>query len=126
MTPDSKKKTAAKAPAKKKVTRKTAVSTKASHAKKVTNKPSISTKKTSVKKIASKKPVSTEQSPKRKRATINTRRDTSSIRITSEERWKLIAIAAYHKAEKRGFAPGNEMQDWVEAEKEIDELLMSG
>jgi len=37
----------------------------------------------------------------------------------------MIAIAAYHKAEKRGFAPGNELQDWAEAEQEIDELLIS-
>jgi hypothetical protein len=36
---------------------------------------------------------------------------------------KVIAVAAYHKAEKRGFAPGDELQDWVEAEKEIDTLL---
>jgi hypothetical protein len=38
----------------------------------------------------------------------------------------MIAVAAYHKAENRGFAPGGELQDWAEAEKEIDELLMSG
>jgi len=38
----------------------------------------------------------------------------------------MIAIAACHKAEKRGFAPGSELQDWADAEKEIDELLMSG
>jgi hypothetical protein len=38
----------------------------------------------------------------------------------------MIAIAAYHKSEQRGFAPGGESQDWAEAEKEVDELLMSG
>jgi hypothetical protein len=38
----------------------------------------------------------------------------------------MIAIAAYHKAENRGFAPGGELQDWAEAEQEIDELLKSG
>lgn len=30
-----------------------------------------------------------------------------------------IAEAAYYMAEKRGFVPGYEMQDWLEAEKEI-------
>lgn len=30
-----------------------------------------------------------------------------------------IAEAAYYKAEKRGFAPGYEMQDWLDAEREI-------
>lgn len=32
-----------------------------------------------------------------------------------------IAKAAYYKAEKRGFAPGYEEQDWLAAEAEIDE-----
>jgi len=30
-----------------------------------------------------------------------------------------IAEAAYYRAEKRGFAPGHEVEDWLEAEKEI-------
>jgi len=51
-----------------------------------------------------------------------TKRDISLLESSPEERWKVIAVAAYHKAEKRGFAPGDELQDWVEAEKEIDTL----
>ena len=31
-----------------------------------------------------------------------------------------IAEIAYLKAEKRGFAPGHEMDDWLEAEQEFD------
>jgi hypothetical protein len=34
----------------------------------------------------------------------------------------LIAKAAYFHAEKRGFVPGNELQDWLEAEKELAEM----
>jgi hypothetical protein len=34
-----------------------------------------------------------------------------------------IAEAAYYKAERRGFAPGYEAEDWAEAEKEIDALI---
>jgi hypothetical protein len=30
-----------------------------------------------------------------------------------------IARAAYFKAERRGFEPGHELPDWVEAEEEI-------
>ncbi|MGR8933501.1 MAG: DUF2934 domain-containing protein [Gammaproteobacteria bacterium] len=30
-----------------------------------------------------------------------------------------ISEAAYYKAERRGFAPGFEEQDWLEAEQEI-------
>jgi hypothetical protein len=40
-----------------------------------------------------------------------------------EERQRWIATAAYHRAEKRGFAPGYEMQDWFDAEAEIDALI---
>ena len=31
----------------------------------------------------------------------------------------MIAEAAYYKAEKRGFSPGNDLLDWLEAKKEI-------
>jgi hypothetical protein len=31
----------------------------------------------------------------------------------------LIAEAAYHRARQRGFAPGRELQDWIEAEAEV-------
>jgi hypothetical protein len=31
----------------------------------------------------------------------------------------MIAEAAYFRAEKRGFAPGHDFRDWVEAEREI-------
>jgi hypothetical protein len=43
--------------------------------------------------------------------------------VTNEERWRMVAEAAYHKAEKRGFATGHETEDWLEAEQEIDALL---
>ena len=36
------------------------------------------------------------------------------------ERQRLIAEAAYFRAERRGFAAGNEETDWLEAEKDID------
>jgi hypothetical protein len=32
-------------------------------------------------------------------------------------------MAAYFKAEQRHFEPGHEMQDWLEAEAEIDGLV---
>jgi len=39
--------------------------------------------------------------------------------IGAQERQTLIARAAYFRAEKRGFAPGGELQDWLEAEAEV-------
>ena len=43
--------------------------------------------------------------------------------VEPAERQRLIAEAAYFKAERRGFAAGGELTDWIEAESEIDALL---
>lgn len=44
----------------------------------------------------------------------------------AQERQMLIARAAYFRAEKRGFAPGGELQDWIEAEAEVLRLTGGG
>jgi hypothetical protein len=36
-----------------------------------------------------------------------------------QTRQRMIAESAYYRAEQRGFAPGGELQDWLEAEAEI-------
>jgi hypothetical protein len=36
------------------------------------------------------------------------------------ERRQRISEAAYYRAERRGFAPGYEERDWLEAESEMD------
>ena len=38
---------------------------------------------------------------------------------TGEARYRWIAHAAYLRAEKRGFAPGQEVDDWLAAEAEF-------
>jgi hypothetical protein len=38
----------------------------------------------------------------------------------SESREARIAERAYWRAERRGFAPGHELEDWLHAEREID------
>ena len=43
--------------------------------------------------------------------------------ISAEELRKLIAEAAYYRAKKRGFAPGYEVEDWVQAEAEVKERI---
>ena len=39
--------------------------------------------------------------------------------IDLEEFRKMVATDAYYKAEKRGFEPGHDIDDWLEAEQEI-------
>jgi hypothetical protein len=38
----------------------------------------------------------------------------------SSSREALIATAAYYRAERRGFLPGHELEDWLSAEREFD------
>lgn len=38
------------------------------------------------------------------------------------EREQMIAVAAYYRAEQHGFSPGQEMEDWLRAEQEIESL----
>lgn len=44
--------------------------------------------------------------------------------INAEQRQQLIAETAYLIAERRGFADGDPMQDWIEAERQVNERLM--
>ena len=46
--------------------------------------------------------------------------------VTDEERQRMVAEAAYFRAEKRGFREGDVQQDWIEAEAEIGERLQQG
>ena len=48
------------------------------------------------------------------------------VAIPLEQRKHYIEMAAYYIAERRGFAPGNLLDDWVQAEAEIDRLLAAG
>ncbi|MEP7313444.1 MAG: DUF2934 domain-containing protein [Pseudomonadota bacterium] len=39
---------------------------------------------------------------------------------TDAHRHEQIRHLAYLRAERRGFEPGNEVDDWLEAEREVD------
>ena len=52
------------------------------------------------------------------------RKGLSGAAVDAETRRQMIAEIAYLRAEARGFAGGNPEQDWLEAEKEINRLLM--
>ncbi len=42
------------------------------------------------------------------------------------ERHRMISEAAYFRAERRGFAPGADMEDWLAAEADVDREMQSG
>jgi len=43
--------------------------------------------------------------------------------VSREERWRMVAEAAYYRASRRHFASGDEVADWLDAEREVDERL---
>lgn len=46
--------------------------------------------------------------------------DAESTRTDAEQRHHRISEAAYYRAERRGFTPGSDQEDWFEAEREVD------
>lgn len=47
------------------------------------------------------------------------RRSTAMAPVAATDFSALIAERAYFKAEQRGFEPGHELEDWLEAEREL-------
>ncbi len=43
--------------------------------------------------------------------------------LTPEKRTQMIQIAAYYRAEHRGFTAGSELEDWLAAEREVDVMI---
>lgn len=46
--------------------------------------------------------------------------------VPPDQRRNYIQVAAYYIAERHGFTPGRELDDWAAAEAEIDRLLATG
>lgn len=46
--------------------------------------------------------------------------EASTAASETEARHRRISEAAYYRAERRGFEPGGEHDDWLEAERELD------
>ena len=74
------------------------------------------------------------QNPSRSGGTGASPQDESSQRdavkrdaaVNESVRREDIARAAYHLAARRGFAPGNELEDWLQAEEEWDRQFRAG
>jgi hypothetical protein len=47
----------------------------------------------------------------------------SNLLMEPPARHELIAQAAYFRAQRRGFEPGHECEDWLAAEAEVDMAL---
>jgi len=58
-----------------------------------------------------------------KRAVASTATVADSPAYSGEDRYRMIAEAAYYRAESRGFEGGSDLDDWLAAEMEIDQLI---
>ena len=47
----------------------------------------------------------------------------NAVQLTAEERQRFVSEAAYFIAERRGFAADSHVDDWLQAESEIDQML---
>ena len=43
--------------------------------------------------------------------------------VSDQQRRTYVEVAAYYIAERRGFRGGSELEDWAQAESEVDRLL---
>jgi len=65
-----------------------------------------------------------KSTPAKRKAVGKASPDSSPENVRSshpEDRQNQIATAAYYSAEARGFAPGQALDDWLDAEAEFDQ-----
>lgn len=85
------------------------------------------TKATTTKKVTTKE-TAKDASPKAPKATKAAPKavkmpEPPAKAFSTTDRNQMISFAAYMRAEKRGFATGNEMNDWLDAEREVENFL---
>ena len=74
-------------------------------------------------KVAAKSPPRARAKSTAPRVTKSTAKAPAFGAVSEDVRRGMIAEGAYLRAERRGFAPGHEAEDWLAAEAEVDALL---
>ena len=85
---------------------------------KTSKKKAVSKKKVAKKKVAAKKVVKKKVTKKKVAASTS-----KKGLISPRERYEMIATMAYYRAEQRNFAPGHDVEDWLDCERIIDEMM---
>jgi len=65
--------------------------------------------------------VKTKVAPHAHKATL---RELAETELTPDERSEMIAETAYYRAQARGFEGDKHLEDWFEAEKIVDSMLL--
>lgn len=76
------------------------------------------TKKSTVKKAVTKKKATVKKKTAGRKAAA--KKAPAVSYISNEERYKMVAEAAYHLSEKQNFHPGRDMDNWLIAELQIE------
>jgi len=66
-----------------------------------------------------KAPKTTKPAEAGKAGMKNTISGAARAEMSPDELRKLVSEAAYYRAKQRGFTPGHEMEDWIQAEAEV-------
>ena len=67
--------------------------------------------------------VKSKKTSKKKKPVLSVKTKKTNPYKPDQDYQEMIAEAAYYKAEQRGFIPGFEEEDWLEAENEIMSML---
>ena len=88
-----------------------------------TRKPARKPRAAAAPKPAARKAAATGKAAVRK--SVSTQSRGASAAAPAAEREEMVRTAAYFRAERRGFAPGYEWEDWLAAEAEVGALAGS-
>ncbi|MBU2478894.1 MAG: DUF2934 domain-containing protein, partial [Gammaproteobacteria bacterium] len=72
----------------------------------------------------SKAPPTSLATPRKARTKASVKAPAKAKEISPDLRQQMIAEAAYLRAEQRNFSPGDPLDDWLVAEREVDLLLI--
>lgn len=79
-----------------------------------------------VKKAAAPKAPAVKKAPAAKTVKPVAAKKPAGPKLAPEKRRFYVEVSAYYIAERRGFHGGSQLEDWVQAEAEIDRLLQEG
>jgi len=64
-----------------------------------------------------------QKTPQKMKLALSDKFKKSTAHIPNQDYQEMVSQAAYYRAEQRGFIPGYEEEDWLEAENEILSML---
>jgi len=83
----------------------------------------IATTKEKAKEAAPSEPSKKPRRAAAKTPAPNRKAKSNGAMVSDQQRRNYVEVAAYYIAERRGFKCGSELEDWAQAEREVDRLI---